>query len=892
MIDKMLDKIEVMLLKLAQDDVYREALQNEYALYRSILEALPRSANVPDKLYSSVFSMEQRLTNYVILGKSANPMVDLSPMLSHRIVGEEEKQELLTIVNSNASYIAGRKSQIDVLKSYLEHIDFNGSIKDISSTIELVEREYLETNVYSNQFEKDLSRAKYHYMIKLIFLGENALAEELVQSFSYDMVWVIYDIHHDSVHRLLNEGRPSLAKPLNDFLTELPKDKEKDISFWKLLAQIENPDYTPNTDVIEIPDDSQVIYVDEKATILPAKKHRFSLQKLFQKKDLFVSKKLRFHHFAFEMSESMAKLDIWVGKNFEMNKKDLDILTNFLERAYARNNTAFSNVILSVHEEYGYIYDMHSVSFRTIIGQITKWAFLKNIAIYAQSGFHEIPNEFLSGCMFEAIEFHKGSWSIGAYAFSDCILLKKVDLSYVYVTRIGDFAFNNCLVLTKVMINTHSMNSYSFGKGVFCDCVALEEISWPYDIECVPEKTFMNCKSLISIGFNNISEVEASAFEGCVSLPKFSSLRVDKIGARAFYGCILLESFYFNAKCIVGDYAFAYSGIKDATLSVPFRTIGIGVFKGSKIKSAYFTGELAVPAEMFMECSELTSVTLSDDISLLGKKSFSGCKNLKTISGPTEFSYVGEECFADCTNLRAISIGNYATCIGKRAFYNCVSLTTFNYPELEAIEEEVFKGCSSIENITFGDLNKTPIITIHDGAFEGCARLRNFVFWDGLRIIGKKSFMGTDLTSMVLPDSVVEVGESAFAECKYLKTAKVSKKMKIIPSKLFYGCFNIKQIDMLHCEILAINDYAFAGCESLFEICMGNDLRNISATAFENDYQICHIIISTEVFYDIKDNRCNNVLDKLGLSECYEYESSTEDPDVVTITIKRTSYKN
>lgn len=886
MIDKMLDRIEVMLLKLSKDDKYRETLENEYALYRRILEALPRSDNLPDKLFSSVYSLEQRLNNYIILGKSSNPLVDISPTLSPKIVSDDEKTAFLALVKSNSSYIEGRKAKLDVLNSFLMKIDFDGSLDEVGATIRLVEREYIDLSIYSNEFEKELAKAKYHYIIRLIISNKIDEAENLAKDFSYNMVWVIYCRHKNSVHKLLDDGKATLAKALSDFITELPQDREKDIEFWKVLAQIENPEYKPNVESVTT-QETQVISVPEEENVLVTNKKRGSnFLHFFNKKRMSTNtKKLKYQHYAFEMNEEMANIDIWVFKNLEMLQKDLDDLIKTLEKAYSKNSDAFSNVTLNVHEQVPST--MSTIPFRTVISRISNIALLKKIIIFGHNHYHDLPDGFLSGILYESIEFHNGSWGFGVEAFSDAPLLKKVDLSFVEVTRLEKGAFKECFYLEEVLL-PRNMERYSLSEELFCGCRSLKTINWPYNISEIKEKTFMNCEKLTKLSFGgltNITKIGKSAFEGCKQFEGLNSIDVESVGARAFYGCKSLKSFCFAKGCQVSDYAFANSGLISVDLVVSFKSTGVGIFAGSKVQKAIFSGELAIPAEMFKGCQDLTTVEISDDIAILGKEAFYGCKKLSSIIGGKEFTSIGEGCFKGCVGLKHIKLSMFATTIGAHAFEDCANLTCVVFPAIDTIEKGVFKGCSSLEEIRFGDLISNPIRTIKDSAFEGCLRLRQLSLWNGLRFIGKSAFKGTDLTILNLPDSVVEIGEEAFADCKYLKEVRISRKVKVIPSCMFSDCYNLKKVDMSNSDVIAICDLAFKGCECLLQISFGDHIRNVASNAFDNDYSISTIVVSKTIFYDLKEPRGEEVLIRFGLKDFYTFKSSTEEENTVIVTI-------
>jgi hypothetical protein len=78
------------------------------------------------------------------------------------------------------------------------------------------------------------------------------------------------------------------------------------------------------------------------------------------------------------------------------------------------------------------------------------------------------------------------------------------------------------------------------------------------------------------------------------------------------------------------------------------------------------------------------------------------------------------------------------------------------------------------------------------------------------------------LTHVDLSDSkIVAVGETAFAECRKLKSVKLNKECRLINHGAFQGCINLETINTEN--VMAIKEYAFAGT-ALTEI----DLRNIT----------------------------------------------------------------
>ena len=65
------------------------------------------------------------------------------------------------------------------------------------------------------------------------------------------------------------------------------------------------------------------------------------------------------------------------------------------------------------------------------------------------------------------------------------------------------------------------------------------------------------------------------------------------------------------------------------------------------------------------------------------------------------------------------------------------------------------------------------LIRIGNGAFWGCSRLKWIRFGENLRIIGARSFSSTGLKSLFLPDSVTNIGRDAFKN-NSIRTASIN----------------------------------------------------------------------------------------------------------------------
>ncbi|RJV71951.1 leucine-rich repeat domain-containing protein [Coprococcus sp. AF27-8] len=91
----------------------------------------------------------------------------------------------------------------------------------------------------------------------------------------------------------------------------------------------------------------------------------------------------------------------------------------------------------------------------------------------------------------------------------------------------------------------------------------------------------------------------------------------------------------------------------------------------------------------------------------------------------------------------------------------------------------------------------------------------------------------TEIKSVVIPDSVIEIGERAFYTCLQLEEVTMGNGVKKIGQEVFAGCFKMKTIHLSD-SLQEIGLRAFNFCESLEALELPSSLRNIEMEAFGN----------------------------------------------------------
>lgn len=127
--------------------------------------------------------------------------------------------------------------------------------------------------------------------------------------------------------------------------------------------------------------------------------------------------------------------------------------------------------------------------------------------------------------------------------------------------------------------------------------------------------------------------------------------------------------------------------------------------------------------------------------------------------------------------------------------------------------------------------------------------------------LGEYSFMGTDIISVVLPDTLARIhneafydchslmevtisegigfGDGVFRNCTNLKTVNFSEYVTSLGTNMFYGCKSLEKV-ILPDRIKEIPKYAFAYCSNLTNADYPDQLENIGEYAFYKSSVNCY----------------------------------------------------
>ncbi len=336
---------------------------------------------------------------------------------------------------------------------------------------------------------------------------------------------------------------------------------------------------------------------------------------------------------------------------------------------------------------------------------------------------------------------------------------------------------------------------------------------------------------------------------------------------------ILVPPISPKGDAVISVDAFAFRGdelIHSIILPEGITKIGEGAFADcpalTEVKIA--NGITTLEKGVFEYCIRLTSVTLPETLRTIEDKAFYNCQALEALYLPGSIATIGESAFENC-GIKYLNLPYALQEIGKSAFKSCTSLVRVEFPEgLHTIEEEAFYDCLFPNGISLPttlrkvgenvfNFSNLSICTQYGNAYYLPSRSNtHFLLWKTSSPIVNSSDLHPDTSviaagvfrgcllpeAFILPNTVVAIGDQAFAYCLDIKTLSLGSNLEFIGYQAFLQC-SATELIIPH-NVRDIADRAFEHSSAFRLTLQGGETLGELAFAFSTNLQT--VTISTE----------------------------------------------
>jgi hypothetical protein len=329
-----------------------------------------------------------------------------------------------------------------------------------------------------------------------------------------------------------------------------------------------------------------------------------------------------------------------------------------------------------------------------------------------------------------------------------------------------------------------------------------------------------------------VTRIGGGAFYACSSLTSTSVVipnSVKIIGRESFFKCNMTSVTIGNGVKYIWNYAFADNRLTSVVIPRSVRAIGECAFCGNNLASIVIpAGATYIEDRAFSDVmdtitvapdnpyySSVNGVMFNKDKTILIQYPRNRKDTAYTV--PKGVTSIGKYAFQERDNLTSVTINNDVKIIGEDAFSGSKLTSVTIGDSVKSIADGAFSNCDGLTSIII----PAGVEYIGIGAFSNCGNLTSVIIPAGVEYIGCNAFSDIMDTITVAPDNPYysSVGGVLFNK----------KKTELIqyPRHRKDTAYTVPN------GVTYIGDYAFQECDNLTSVTIPNSVTHIVLDAFD-----------------------------------------------------------
>lgn len=248
---------------------------------------------------------------------------------------------------------------------------------------------------------------------------------------------------------------------------------------------------------------------------------------------------------------------------------------------------------------------------------------------------------------------------------------------------------------------------------------------------------------------------------------------------------------------------------------------------------------------------KITNVKIKDGVTSIGHGAFCDHKNLRNVTIPNSITSIGAEAFYGTPFLN--NKGNWKDRILYIDYYLIQAQDTIRgtctvKPGTKVIAARAFSDCENLSKVILPN----SVISIGESAFWGCTGLASITIPNSVTSIGNKAFAYCEnLNHITLPNFLTDIGWSAFSDTAFYNDTKNWEK-RCEGDVLYLGNYLIEANSIANTYSVkdgtkAIASWAFRCCSELQSIIIPDSVTSIGDRAFQYCTNLSEIVVPNSI---------------------------------------------